>query len=960
MNVKLRVLTAGVLFFTGQAVFAQENGSKDKKDKETKIEEVVVLGYSKTATKAKSTAASTTISAETLENRPNSTFLNSIQGTAPGMSVNSNSGSPGSGKIDIMIRGLGSLNASADPLYVIDGLSTSATQFRNLNPNDIESLSILRDAQATSIYGNRGANGVIVITTKTGKFNSGLRLSYDALTSFSTYPKTKYNMANAKEFLQISKNYGSGKGASMTQDAINNYATDTDWTKEFMRTGISQQHNLALQAGGENISLYSSLGYLNNEGVIKGTDFQRFTFRNNITGSSKDKRFNYAAMLSTAYSRRNQLDQEENSGINNNSVQNVLFGTLLSDPSIGAYPFKNGREMYNTVGSNSAAYRPWVLYDNLIGGIQNRYEETTINGNFKTSYKFTDHLTIGNRTGIDYRTSDRTFARAPLGYLSSVVSLPSGATYAGIETLSNTKDFNFNTVTNITYNQQFGEHDFTVGVYMDYMKSNYFFKSQTQNGLDPLLWKLGAGTGYIPFSSDSPAFYGPTVSANKVTGGTLAYFATLDYDYAGKYGVSGVVRRDASYRFTGDNKWETFWSIGGRWNIDKESFMSDSKFRMLKLRASYGTQGNQNLGVAANNQNPMFLFPNYYNDVISATTPGVGGYQNTYGYLFRLGNPFLQWEKQSMANIGLDFNYNGIIEGTIDVYRKLTSNLFNGITVSAGVGSNNPASFTINGNNGEMENRGIEGSLKGNIIRKQDLRLSVFANAGYNKNKIKSLPNESLVSDNVNAIGGPAAQWQLYHYVGVNHETGEQQFLDRNGNITEAPTANDRVLTGKSIYPKLTGGFGFDLDYKGFFANALFTFQTGGWQYDNLYQWAMNPQYAANGLNVSRDLLNAWTPDNKGSDIPSLRAENAGSVGSSDRFLYKTDFIRLKNVSIGYSFTKSMLQNLPIRSLKLFVQAENLYTWSDWRGYDPEPVTRYSLGVYPNPKTVSVGVNVEF
>lgn len=192
MNVKLRVLTAGVLFFTGQAVFAQENGSKDKKDKETKIEEVVVLGYSKTATKAKSTAASTTISAETLENRPNSTFLNSIQGTAPGMSVNSSSGSPGSGKIDIMIRGLGSLNASTDPLYVIDGLSTSATQFRNLNPNDIESLSILRDAQATSIYGNRGANGVVVITTKTGKFNSGLRLSYDALTSFSTYPKTKY------------------------------------------------------------------------------------------------------------------------------------------------------------------------------------------------------------------------------------------------------------------------------------------------------------------------------------------------------------------------------------------------------------------------------------------------------------------------------------------------------------------------------------------------------------------------------------------------------------------------------------------------------------------------------------------------------------------------------------------------------------------------------------------------
>lgn len=955
MNVKLRVLSAGAVFFMGAMAIAQQ---KPKDTTSTKIEEVVVLGYSKTATKAKSTAASTTISAETLENRPNSSFLNSIQGTAPGLSVNSNSGSPGSGKIDILIRGLGSLNASKDPLYVIDGLSTSATQFRNLNPNDIESLSILRDAQATSIYGNRGANGVVVITTKTGKYNSGLRLSYDALTSFSAYPKTDYNMANAREFLQITKNYGSGKGASMTQDQINNYATDTNWTKEFMRTGFSQQHNLNIQAGGENVSLYSSLGYLNTEGIIKGTDFQRFTFRNNIVGKSENKKFEYAAMLSAAYSKRHQLDQEENSGVNNNSVQNVLFGSLLSDPTMGAYPFLNGRDMYNTVGSASGAYRPWVLYDNLIGGIQNKYEETTINGNFKTSYKFTDYLTVGNRTGIDYRTTDRSFARSPLGYLASVVSLPSGAAYAGVETLTNIKDFNINSVTNITFNKQFGDHDLSVGLYLDYMKSHYYFKSFTQNGLDPLLWELGAGTGYIPFSSDAPSFYAPSVSANKIVGGTLAYFATADYDYAGKYGLSGVVRRDASYRFSNDYKWETFWSIGGRWNIDKEDFMNNSKFRMLKLRASYGTQGNQNLGVATNNSNPMFLFPNYYIDIVSATSPGVGGYQNTYGYLYRLGNPNLQWEKQSMANIGLDFNYNGIIEGTLDVYRKLTSNLFNGTTVSAGLGSS--TFFTVNGNNGEMENKGIEGSLRGHIFKKQDLKLSLFANAGYNKNTIKALPNESLVGDNVNAIGGPAYQWNLYRYVGVNPETGEQQFLDINGNITEAPTANDRVLTGKSIYPKVTGGFGFDLDYKGFFANALFSFQAGGWQYDNLYSWLMNPQYAANGLNVSKDLLNAWTPDNKGSDVPNLKAENALSSGSSDRFLYKTDFIRLKNISIGYSFTRNQLQNLPLKSLKLFVQAENLYTWSEWKGYDPEPVTQYSLGVYPNPKTVSVGVNVEF
>ncbi|OCA68961.1 hypothetical protein BBI01_17240 [Chryseobacterium artocarpi] len=962
MNVKLRVLSTGALFFLGQAAFAQTT-KKDSASKVKQIDEVVVLGYSKTATKTKSTAAVTTISAETLENRPNTTFLNSIQGSAPGLSVNSSSGSPGSGKIDIIIRGVGSLNASTDPLYVIDGLTTSATQFRNLNPNDIESLSILKDAQATSIYGNRGANGVIVITTKTGKFNSGVRLSYDAMTSFSTFPKDKYNMSNGPQFLTIKQRLYDEFGQSpnpITNEAIANAPT-TNWNKEFFRTGISQQHNLSLQFGGENVSVYSSLGYLENEGIIKGTDFKRFTFRNNIVGKSKDNRFNYSAMVGLGYSKRHQLDQEENSvSLNANGVQNVLFGSLTSDPTLAPYPYLNGKDMFNHIGQSSQKYASYILYDNMIGGVQNLFSETSINSNIKASYKLTDYLTLGNRVGIEFKQSDRNFARSPLGYLSNSVAASSEAQYGGVETISNTKDFTFNNVISLSYNQQFGEHNISLSAYADYLKAHYAFSSSTQNGLEPLFWSLGAGTGYIPFNPATPSLYVPSVSANKVNSGTLAYFATADYDYSGKYGLSATIRRDGSYRFAKENRWETFWSVAGRWNIDKESFMADSKFRMLKLRVSYGTAGNQNLGIASNNFNSIYLRPNNYLDLDKTYR----GYGNLVGYYFVPSNPNLQWERQSQANIGLDFNYNSVIEGSVDVYRKLTNRLFNEITVSAASGGLNddlsPEDYYIDGNNGELENKGVEIGLRGHIFKKEDLKLSVYVNAAYNKNKILSMDYANLTDDNVNAAGGPADQWYLYEYLGVNPDTGEQVFRGANGQATEAPTANDRVFTGKSIYAKWTGGAGIDAEYKGFFASAFFSFQAGGWQYDNLYAWAMNPLYTTIYNNVSSDLLNAWTPDNRNTDIPALSAVNADSNDRSDRYLYKTDFIRLKNVSIGYNFTKKQLGGLPIRSLKLYAQGENLYTWTDWRGYDPEPTNQYSLGVYPNPKTISVGVNVEF
>lgn len=952
MNVKLRVLTAGVLFFTGQAVFAQENDSKDKKDKETKIEEVVVLGYSKTATKAKTTSSSVTVGAETLENRPNISVLNSIQGTAPGIVINSGSGSPGSGKFNILIRGMSSLNGSTDPLYVVDGVITSGSQFRNLNSYDIETFSILKDAQATAIYGNRAANGVVVITTKGGKFNSGLRVSYDALTSFSTMPEPDYNMSNGRQLLQIQKNSNSGFGRTLTQDQINNWAIDTDWRKQFTRVGISQQHNLAVTGGGENINNYFSLGYLDSQGNVKSTDFKRFTLRNNLNGKSKDGKLTFSAIMGLGYSKRNQLDDETNDGIAANVLQNPLFGSVLSPTYVAPSPYTNGQDLYNAIKGNTSGNRAWILQDNINGGIRNRFTELSIAANTNVNYKITDYLSVGNRTGIEYKEYERIFARAANGYLALNVAAGQGAKYGGFETFDTTKDLTFNSITNISFNKSFGDHTISAAAYMDYIKVHVNNNTQTQNGLNPLQWQFGAGTGYIPFNPDTPNIYRPTVSGSKVTAGTLAYFGTLDYDYKDKYGISGVVRRDGSYRFLPTNRWETFWSVAARWNIDKEDFMANSGFRLLKLRGSIGTTGNQNLGLTANNANPLALRPNNYIDRYN----GISGYQNILGYQFaNLANPFLRWEQVKQTNVGVDFNYKGVVEGSFDYYQKRTTRMFNDIPRSAVTGQ-----YTIRGNDGVLDNKGVEGLIRFNAIRNESTKLSIFVNGAYNSNKIVSMSNENLAGDVVNAIGGPAGQYQLYPYVGVNQATGNMQFLDINGNITENPQPSDRRLTGKSRYAKFTGGFGFNFQHKGWFLDTLFSYQQGGWIYDNLYSWVMNPNYAANNINVSADLLNAWTPQNTNTDIPSLKAVNAGTDGSSDRFLYKTDFIRLKNVSLGYSFTKDQLGKLPIRGIKVFVQAENLYTWTSWKGFDPEPVTDYSLNVYPNPRTVSVGLNVDF
>lgn len=922
------------------------------------VVEVISTGYDRTSTKRTTASAITTISSKTLENRPNASFLNSLQGTAPGLTILSGSGSPGSSRIDMFIRGLSSINASTEPLIVIDGVPTNGNQFRNLNQNDFDTVSVLRDAAATSIYGNRGANGVLVITTKRAKYGAALNISYDVTTGFSTLPDHKYNMSNAQEVLTIENRKGIGMGSTMTLEEIANYdGPNTNWKKQFFKQGVTQQHNLSMAFGSENTSNFTSIGYFNQEGMVPTTDFQRFTLRNNFNGKSSNGKFTYASQVALGYSRRNQLAQENQMGaasIDNNGIQNPLLGSIGGLPYAAPNQFANGYDLIAAIGTDfSGPNDTYVLEDILKGSMPNQFTETSILANISASYKLNDEFTVGNKSGIDYKVSDRAFARAPWNYLALAVAQGAGEEFGGVELLSSNKDFTFTNILSLNYSNVFNEvHRVEAGVFMEYMKAHLLFSAREQNGLNAKTWALGSGTGYIAPDVLNNSYI-PEVSADKIDAGTMSYFATVDYDFKERFGFTGVVRRDATYRFVEDNKWGTFWSVSGRWNIDQEKFMENSGFDMLKLRVSYGTQGNQNIVAPAYGNNPLFPASDYVRD-LNAT---VNGYNNIQGIAVdQVANTDLMWEEVSQANIGLDFRMlKGKLEGNVDFYRKQTEQLFTQVRRSAATGM-----YSQDGNNGVLRNSGVELMLKYNLFNTSDFKLAVFANGSYNKGEVIEIDIASQSGNQLLTMPGQLTyEWNVIPYVGVNQANGNLLFLDVDNNVTEAPDpTRDRRATGKSLVPKYQGGFGMNADYKGFYADVLFSWAKEVWKQDISNYWAYQLDFIGDE-NISSDLLNAWTAENP-TNMPSLQATNQNFSMDSDRFLNDASFLRLRSMSVGYNFPKRFLDNTFITNLKLFVQGENLLLWTKWRGFDPEMFTAGTPSSYPNPRTISVGASVQF
>lgn len=909
--------------------------------------EVVVEAY-RTTTREKSNVSSTTVTAKTIEARPNASFIQTLQGQVPGLNISTGSGQPGA-NAQVILRGIGSIQGKIEPLFVIDGVPLDADNFRSLNPDDIETITVLKDAGAVSIFGNRGANGAIVVTTKKGSFDGTTSIKYTVNTGFTTLQNQRYNLMNAQQLLTLQNTAGVGLGATLTPQEIAAWEVNTDWLDYFFRTGVSQNHVLSISSGSKNLSSFTSFGYFEQEGILINTDLKRFNFRNNLQGKALDNKFTYGTNFTANFSKNNQAPNLGTGGVN----RNYVLGATYSVPFISPDLYQNGSQLLQLYQQDGTLlYTPLFLIDQS-RQFRSRQDEFKMIVSANATYQLTKDLSLGTNFGMDYTHISTNVFESPTQF-NALLFLGQGQEFGGFQDFGSSRNFGFNANTRLNYNKTFAEkHNVDVSLYTEYYKAHFLSMSFRQNGLNPKQAAPGAGTGFVPFNPATPNFYRPTVGAAKIDAGLFSYFGQADYDYDGKYGFGTTLRRDASYRFSGSNRWGTFWSVSGRWNLHKEDFMDGSIFNILKVRASHGTIGNQNIAGESIFNNPnMFL-------ALYLTGPGYAGGVGTSPT--QLENLDLRWETITQSNVGFDFEVmSSRLRGSLDVYKRVTTDMYLPFRIS-GVTSQ----YDYDANFGEMSNSGVELVLNYDLLREGDFKLRLNFNGSYNKNKIVEVNVVGEQIDNGSTIvreGRILDEWFLIPYAGVNPVNGNLLFYDINGNLTENPNPDtDRRLTGKTArFPVYQGGFGFDMEYKGFYLNTLFSYVADIWRLDFDLSGLQSPQQI-NQSNKSTDLFAAWTPDNRDTFMPALTATNADAYTStSDRYLTDASFVRLRNIQFGYTFSKEILKSTPFKSIKAFAQAENLVTWSKWRGWDAESPRFGDQYQYPTPRIVSLGLELQF
>lgn len=926
--------------------------------------ETVVLDKYRNITPEKTAAAIATLSIETIEDRANPSVLQSLQGTIAGLNIGTGSGQPGADST-IILRGVSSINGNVEPLFIIDGIPVDEDGFRSINQNDIASFSILKDAAATSIYGNRGANGVIVITTKKGRFDQKMEFRYSTMFGYTELQPLNMELMTSNELLNFQKRAGQGLGASLTdaEIAARSNQANTYWTDIFFRKGVTKSHDIAITTGSANTSNFTGLGYFEQEGVFLNTNFKRFTVRNNFNGRSAEGKFNYAMNLNANFSRSNGVD-----GAGSNQIFFAPFRAALHGlPYLSPYEpdgsiTTDGGLTPGDPASITQNVVPYVLLNSVKMNTDTE-DELKILAGFSADWNFAKNLTAAVQLGVDYssfKTLEITHPESLLGPFQ----VNQNAEFGGIHAESTNRDFRFNSLFSLNYNTTFAEkHTIDVTGFVEYNKQHFDGISFEKRGLDPRL--VGTGAAFV----DSGIFedldgnpntpetqpYVPTIGSFKVQEGLFSYFGNFDYDYDSRFGVSATVRRDASFRFTDDNKWGTFWSIGGRWNINKESFMEGSKINMLKLRASYGTSGNQRIA------NAQYAALNLTRSLYGAGS----GYNGTSSTVpTQIGNIDLRWEQTAQTNVGLDFGvWQNKLSGSFDVYRKLTTDLFQDTPVSPV-----NATSSISTNIGAMENKGMEITLKYVIYDKNDWQIEVNGNTSYNKNKVRDLPDSfnGVVEPNGSTTlieGSPIETFYVVRYAGVNPSNGNPLFYTKDGGLTETLSNDDRVDTGKSIYPVWQGGFGTRVAYKGFEINTQWSYFADLYRNNLDYAELEETSLIDDGSNRVSTAANAWQNPGDITSVP--RIGNAyGAVdyiNSTDRYLEDASFLRLRNINLGYSFSKEMLRDLPVTGLRFYIQGENLITFSSYRGWDAEAGFRATdRGNYPTPKIYTFGAVINF
>ncbi|TXE15555.1 SusC/RagA family TonB-linked outer membrane protein [Psychroserpens burtonensis] len=935
------------------------------------LETVVITGYAGATNSSKITSAIATVSSESIEQIPINSIDQLLQGQAAGVNVNTGSGQPGQ-SATIVIRGRGSLNGDVEPLFIIDGVPVDQDNFRSLNQNDIETMSVLKDAAATAIYGNRGAGGVILITTKTGKLGSGVKVQYRSLYGVAVQPQARFDVMNASQFLTFQRDLlpGNQYGDTLSDADIARVAgqTNTDWTDIFFRNGKTKSHEITVTTGGEQSTSFTSVQYYEQEGITIGSGLKRFSFRNNFNTTSADKKFNFGTNLTLNYSVSNFVVDAARGGNTGGQLDNPFIVPYIGLPYLSPYNPDGSINIWGTgptgAGGSGAYNADGTLDADGAAGFLNtpflalntaalntdEEREIKVVARVFADYNFAKNLTGGASFGLDYTNEELIDIRSPLSIRG--INTPNLASeFRGSQTEQFFRDMSMIANAFIRYDNNITEKlNLNAAVYGEYNYNNRQFDFYRAFGLNPGL--PGSGSGFTSGSAtegdDSDVYnYIPDVGSSETELALASVFATLDLDYDGRFGLSGSIRNDATSRFI-ENRDGIFWSVSGRWNIDNESFMENADWlSTLKLRASYGVVGNQNLG-----------FNNRY--IGQQTVSSGSGYQNANSYVLgALIDPAIKWETTNQTNIGLSFGFwQNRVSGELDVYNNTTTDLFADKPLSlAGTGFSN-----VETNVGELNNRGIDLQISYNILRKTDSNpwdITLTANGNYNKNEVTSLPGGFIGNTLRTAEGRQARTWFLPRWAGVNPANGEPLYLDVEGNLTNTFSAANAVYLDKNLDPTYTGGFGTDIRYKGFSLNTLFSFQA------DLYKLNSSLAITEDGglagfANQSVTMLNAWTTPGQITDIPALSNGGLRAV-SGDRYLENASFLRLRNVSLSYNIDRKILEQTNVfTGVRVFVQATNLFTWTEWRGFDPEGTGSGGFFDYPVPRTFTLGFDLTF
>ncbi len=878
------------------------------------LDEVIVVGYG-TAKKGKIAGSVSVVSAKELESVPIASFDQILQGKAPGLYVSAGSGQPGA-SAKVRIRGSHSINGGNDPLYIMDGVPITAGDFAALNPNDFASISVLKDAASSAIYGSRGSNGVIVISTKKGNFNSDTKFTYRSQYGISNVGKAGFNVMNASQKMTFENILTPGKWTDQQiSDAINN---STNWQDVFFRTGTTSSHELSASGGSEKSRFFMGASYFDQDGIGLRSKLQRMQVRLNLENQANDN-IKIGMNTSLGFTKSNFNDSEGAV-----ALQNPYAAVYLANPYDTLY---NEDGSLNTGGGKVGGN----AYENLVRNL-NATNDTKIVTNLFAEIGLMKNVTSRTSFGIDYQQSRNVRAARP-DTNSGLNTTPGNE---GFYRTDNSYTANISTNSSITYSNTFkDDHNIEFSLFGEYNKLYFDSNGFTGYGINPKLFGYANG---ITAATDTNGLF-PNLRGNNVERGILSYFANSKYSFKDKYKLELTVRRDASSRFSEANKWGTFWSVGGFWDVMGESFMDNVNFiNSLKLRASYGTVGNtQGIG--------DFQDEGTYGTTSYAGNPGIAPAS--------IGNNQLKWEETAKLNIGVDFSlFQNRVSGSVEYYNDKTSDLFisQQLSGTSGFGS-------LDANAGSMVNKGVDVSLNVDVIRNENLQFSIGGNFNYNQNEITDLGQveDYELGTSIVRVGLPLNSHYAVGFAGVNPANGQPLYLDKDQNVTTTFSAANNLAIWGSSEPVYTGSFNTDIKYKNFSLSALFTFAADYYRFNNQSFFQENPNFAQ--FNLSSEMLTIW--QNPG-DVTNIQSAVYNREFSS-RDIEDASYLRFRNVVLAYDMPKDVFEKAKfLTGVRFYVQGQNLYTWTNFTGFDPEDDNNIAQFEYPTPVTYTFGVDIKF